>query len=127
MAAAAINRYSSVFEHTALAHLHTERLRSSIADILATPTYDGRRGFTVSYFHRAEELAAELRAAGLGNVEVLGVEGPPGTAEGRRAEPGAPPGDHLFRSALTAARLAEPYPELLAANSHLLAIGRAPA
>lgn len=28
------------------------------------------------------------------------------------------------QSALTAARLAEPYPELLAASSHLLAVGR---
>ncbi len=32
----------------------------------------------------------------------------------------------LFNSALTAARLAEPYPELLAASSHLLAVGRRP-
>jgi hypothetical protein len=32
----------------------------------------------------------------------------------------------MFESALTAARMAEPYPELLAASSHLLAIGRRP-
>jgi hypothetical protein len=33
----------------------------------------------------------------------------------------------LFASVLTAARMAEPYPELLAASSHLLAVGRRPA
>ncbi|SHN15340.1 class I SAM-dependent methyltransferase [Actinacidiphila paucisporea] len=124
VAAAAINRYASVFEHTALAHLHTERLRESIAEILATATYDGRRGFTVSYFHRAEELAAELRTVGLRDVHVFGVEGPTWSLlKAVEQNTGAPPADALFQSALTAARLAEPYPELLAANSHFLAVG----
>lgn len=126
VAAAAINRYASVFEHTALAHLHTERLRKSIAEILATATYDGSRGFTVSYFHRAEELAAELRAAGLRDVQVFGVEGPTWSLlKAVEQNTGAPPSEELFESALTAARLAEPYPELLATSSHFLAIGYA--
>lgn len=38
---------------------------------------------------------------------------------------GAPPSGELFESALTAARLAEPHPELLAASSHFLAVGYA--
>ncbi|UWE13022.1 class I SAM-dependent methyltransferase [Actinacidiphila bryophytorum] len=125
VAAAGINRYASLFEHTALAHLHTERLRTSVAGILDTATYDGRRGFTVSYFHRAEELAEELRAAGLRDVEVFGVEGPAWSQlKAVEQATGAPPPDALFESALTAARLAEPHPELLAAGSHLLAVGR---
>ncbi|MFJ3497104.1 class I SAM-dependent methyltransferase [Streptomyces sp. NPDC086091] len=124
VAAAAINRYSALFEHTALAHLHRERLRDSIADILATAAYDGRGGFTVSYFHRAEELAAEAEAAGLRDVRVFGVEGPAWSLlKAVEQSTGAPPGDDLFRSALTAARLAESHPELLAASSHLLAVG----
>ncbi|WP_037912017.1 class I SAM-dependent methyltransferase [Actinacidiphila yeochonensis] len=124
VAAAAINRYASVFEHTALAHLHTERLRESIADVLASASYDGRRGFTVSYFHRAEELADELGAAGLRDVRVFGVEGPTWSLlKAVEQSTGAPPSEELFASALTAARLAEPYPELLAAGSHLLAVG----
>jgi ubiquinone/menaquinone biosynthesis C-methylase UbiE len=126
VAAAGINRYASVFEHTALAHLHTERLLASVEDILATAAYDGRRGFTVSYFHRAEELAAELGAAGLRDVQVLGIEGPSWSLlKAVEKATGAPPDDALFESALAAARLAEPYPELLAASSHLLAVGRA--
>lgn len=36
-------------------------------------------------------------------------------------------GSGLFESALTAARMAEPYPELLSASSHMLALARRPA
>jgi ubiquinone/menaquinone biosynthesis C-methylase UbiE len=123
VAAAAINRYSSLFEHTALAHLHTERLRTSVADILATATYDGRRGFTVSYFHRADELAAELRAAGLHDVRLFGIEGPAWSLlKAVEQATGAPAPEDLFQSALTAAHLADPHPELLSASSHLLAL-----
>lgn len=35
-------------------------------------------------------------------------------------------GSGMFHSALAAARTAEPCPELLAASSHLLAVGRRP-
>ncbi|WP_030897672.1 class I SAM-dependent methyltransferase [Streptomyces sp. NRRL F-5126] len=127
VAAAAINRYSSLFEHSALAHLHTPRLESSVSDILRTAVYDGRRGFTLSYFHRGEELAEELSAAGLCDVEVFGVEGPAWSMlKAVENQPGPGPDEALFTSVLTAARTAEPYPELLAASSHLLAVGRSP-
>ncbi|MFJ2646807.1 class I SAM-dependent methyltransferase [Streptomyces sp. NPDC087420] len=127
VAAAAINRYASVFEHTALAHLHAEPVRESISRILASSVHDGRRGFTVAYFHRAEELATELRQTGLQQVEVFGIEGPAWSLlKAVEQSSGAPPSEALFQSALTAARLAEPYPELLAASSHLLAVGHVP-
>lgn len=58
VAAAAINRYASLFEHVTYAHLHTERLHTSVSSILQTAVYDGKRGFTLAFFHRAEELAA---------------------------------------------------------------------
>ena len=32
--------------------------------------------FTTAYFHRPEELAAEVHDAGFGDVEILAVEGP---------------------------------------------------
>lgn len=127
VAAAAINRYASLFEHVTYAHLHTDRMEASIESILRTAVYDGNRGFTLAYFHRADELAEELRDAGLTNVEVFGVEGPAWSAlKAVEQQPGPGPTDDLFASVLTAARLAEPYPELLAASSHLLAFGRAP-
>ncbi|WP_433891775.1 class I SAM-dependent methyltransferase [Streptomyces sp. CA-111067] len=126
VAAAAINHYASLFEHAALAHLHTERMQASISEILRTAVYDGNRGFTLAYFHRAEELADELRRSGLAGVTVFGIEGP-AWALLKAVEQRDPVAldDALFKSSLTAARLAEPYPELLAASSHLLAIGMA--
>ncbi|WP_073492255.1 class I SAM-dependent methyltransferase [Actinacidiphila paucisporea] len=126
VAAAAINRYASLFEHTALAHLHTERMQVSISEILRTAIHDGKRGFTLAYFHRAEELAAELRESGLADVEVIGIEGPAWSLlKAVEQQTGQRPTGALFDSALTAARMSEPYPELLAASSHLLAVGRA--
>ncbi|GAA4687269.1 hypothetical protein GCM10023347_48560 [Streptomyces chumphonensis] len=127
VAAAAINRYASLFEHVTYAHLHAPRLQESIATILRTAVHDGRRGFTLAYFHRAEELAEELRACGLSDVQVYGIEGPAWSIlKAVEQQSGVSPSDALFDSVLTAARMAEPYPELLAASSHLLAIGRAP-
>ncbi|WP_030635827.1 class I SAM-dependent methyltransferase [[Kitasatospora] papulosa] len=128
IAAAAINRYASLFEHVTYAHLHTERIHDSVSKILETAVYDGVRGFTLSYFHRAEELAAELTASGLTDVQVFGIEGPAWSlVKAAEQQPGEGPTDDLIASAMAAARLAEPYPELLAASSHLLAVGRAPA
>ncbi|MGN9791379.1 class I SAM-dependent methyltransferase [Streptomyces sp. OZ13] len=127
VAAAAINRYASLFEHVTYAHLHTERIRNSVSKILETAVYDGARGFTLSYFHRAEELVAELVASGLRDVQVFGIEGPAWSlVKVAEQQPGDGPTDELIASAMDAARLAEPYPELLAASSHLLAVGRAP-
>ncbi|GHG82812.1 class I SAM-dependent methyltransferase [Streptomyces griseocarneus] len=128
VAAAAINRYASIFEHSALAQLQKPRLESSVSEILRTAVYDGHRGFTLSYFHRGEELAEEMRSVGLTDVAVFGVEGPAWSMlKAVEHSSGLTPNDDLFASVLTAARMAEPYPELLAASSHLLAVGKAPA
>ncbi len=124
VAAAAINRYASLFEHAALAHLHTPRMQASIAEILRTATYDGSRGFTLAYFHRAEELADELRESGLDEIAVLGVEGPAWSLLRSADQFGeSEQSSALFDSSLVAARLAEPYDDLLAANSHFLGFG----
>ncbi|MCX4779517.1 class I SAM-dependent methyltransferase [Streptomyces sp. NBC_01264] len=125
VAAAAINRYSSLFEHVTYAHLHTERLQTAVSKILSTAVHDGK-GFTLAYFHRAEELVAEMRDAGLTDVEVFGVEGPAWSLLKAVEQSGTVPSEDLLASALTAARMAESYPELLAASSHLLAVGRVP-
>ncbi|MEU6498578.1 class I SAM-dependent methyltransferase [Streptomyces californicus] len=128
VAAAAINRYASLFEHVTYAHLHTERIHNSVSKILETAVYDGSRGFTLSYFHRAEELVTELVASGLENVQVFGIEGPAWSlVKAAEQQPGEGPTDELIASAMDAARMAEPYPELLAASSHFLAVGTVPA
>ncbi|MFJ2514711.1 class I SAM-dependent methyltransferase [Streptomyces griseoviridis] len=129
LAAAAIGRYASLFEHTAFAHLHTGPFPESIATILRTQIHDGRRGFTTAYFHGADELCAEVSEAGFIDARVYGVEGPAWSAlaavertSGQRVGPDSP----LFQSALAAARMADAYPDLLAAASHLLAVGHRP-
>ncbi|MEY9840559.1 class I SAM-dependent methyltransferase [Streptacidiphilus sp. EB103A] len=125
VAAAAINRYASLAEHTSTGMLANERLRASVESILATQQYDGHRGFTAAHFHTASQLADEMAAADLRPRAVYGVEGPMWglvkAVEQRDGEP-LPDDDPVMLSALTAARLADPYPDLLAASSHLLAI-----
>jgi SAM-dependent methyltransferase len=129
VAAAAIGRYASLFEHTATTMLTRDGARDAVADILATGRHDpGRKGFTAAYFHTAAELAEEMTAAGLTEVTVVGVEGPAWAllkaAEQHTGE--ALADSSMFAAALTAARLAEPYPELLSAASHLLGVGTVP-
>ncbi|MGW1001105.1 class I SAM-dependent methyltransferase [Streptomyces sp. NPDC002520] len=128
LAAAGINRYASLFEHTAFAHLHKEPMAKNISGILATQTHDGKKAFTTAYFHSGEQLRDEVAAAGFRGAEVFGVEGPAWSllAATERHTGESLIGSPMFESALTAARMAESYPELLAASSHLLAIGRRP-
>ncbi|MFD5319695.1 class I SAM-dependent methyltransferase [Streptomyces sp. NPDC127098] len=126
LAAAGINRYASLFEHTAFAHLHRDDVRRSIAGILESRVHDGKKSFTQAYFHSADELRGEVAAAGFEGVEVFGVEGPTwGMLKATEQFTGESViGTPLFESALAAARMAEPYPELLAASSHLLSVAR---
>ncbi|GHA01645.1 class I SAM-dependent methyltransferase [Streptomyces echinoruber] len=128
LAAAGINRYSSMFEHAAFAHLHKEPMQRSIGGILASQIHDGKKGFTAAYFHSGEQLRDEVAAAGFDDAQVYGIEGPAWSmlAAAERNTGGDFRETPLFESALTAARMAEPYPELLAASSHLLSIGHRP-
>lgn len=128
LAAAGINRYAPLFEHTAYAHLHQEPLRTGIDTILATQIHDGKKAFTSAYFHSGEQLRDEVAAAGFVASEVFGIEGPAWSllAAAERNTGRSFRESSLFESALVAARMAEPYPELLAASSHLLAVGRRP-
>ncbi|MBB4791884.1 SAM-dependent methyltransferase [Streptomyces nodosus] len=129
LAAAGINRYASLFEHSAFAHLHKPSLQKSIGSILASQVHDGKKAFTAAYFHSGEQLRDEVDTAGFTAPEVYGVEGP---AWSMLAAAERTTGDDfrdtpLFESALVAARMAEPYPELLAASSHLLVVASRPA
>ncbi|MFB8379048.1 class I SAM-dependent methyltransferase [Streptomyces rubiginosohelvolus] len=105
VAAAAINRYASLFEHVTYAHLHTERIHDSVSKILETAVYDGVGGFTLSYFHRAEELLAELVTSGLEHVQVFGIEGPAWSlVKTAEQQPGEGLTEELIASAMAAAR-----------------------
>jgi hypothetical protein len=77
--------------------------------------------FTTAYFHRPEELRAEVQEAGLAVESLYRVEGPgwilPDLAD-RWADPGR-------RAALVhVARLLEAEPSVLGCSAHLLVVGR---
>jgi SAM-dependent methyltransferase len=79
--------------------------------------------FTTAYFHRPQELADEVRAAGLDLRGVYGVEGPgwilPDVPE-RMATP--PRREALLR----VARMLETEPSVLGSSAHLLAVAQRP-
>jgi 2-polyprenyl-3-methyl-5-hydroxy-6-metoxy-1,4-benzoquinol methylase len=121
VAVAAIGRYAGLLDLAALGVLDeptAERVRSAIE----TAVHDPRLGFTTAYFHHPDELAGELRAAGLAEVSVFGVEGPTGPALDAH---GLERIDEFLPSALASARIAEQDPALIATSAHLLAFGRA--
>ncbi|MEV6688547.1 class I SAM-dependent methyltransferase [Streptomyces sp. NPDC051130] len=125
VAAAAIGRYASLFEHVATTMLTVDRVRDAVADILDSGIHEpGRKGFTSAYFHTGEGLAAEMREAGLGAPRVYGIEGPAWSALKATEQHTGDGliGSKMFEAALTAARLAEPHPDLLSASSHMLAV-----
>ncbi|MEU8777954.1 class I SAM-dependent methyltransferase [Streptomyces sp. NPDC048606] len=129
VAASAIGRYASLFEHVATTALAGERVRDAVSDVLVSGVHAaGRKGFTSAYFHTGAGLAAEAVEAGLLAPVVYGVEGPAWSALKATEQH---TGDRLahsrmFDAALAAARLAEPYPDLLAASSHMLAVATVP-
>jgi len=125
--AAAVGRYASL-----LSGVSENLLRDpDFAAIVARDLRDGQHRnptnkeyFTTAFFHRPEELEAEMREAGFNLVELLGVEGPGwllSDLEQRWADPAE------RERLLQAARAVESEPTLLGLPPHLLAIGRKPA
>jgi ubiquinone/menaquinone biosynthesis C-methylase UbiE len=76
--------------------------------------------FTTAYFHRPEELQAEVLAAGLSNVRTYGIEGPGGLLWPRWDNPD----DRT--SIMRVARLLESEPSVIGASPHILAVGQKP-
>jgi SAM-dependent methyltransferase len=77
--------------------------------------------FTTAYFHRPEDLRAELDEAGFSQVEVMGVEGVAwmfADFESRWAD------EALRQDILNIARALEAEPSIVGASAHLLGIGR---
>ena len=79
--------------------------------------------FTTAYFHRPDELAEEMRSAGLMAEGVYGIEGPGWMLQ----DIGARMGDPERREALLrVARMLESEPSVIGSSAHLLAVGRRP-
>jgi SAM-dependent methyltransferase len=97
---------------------------AAFAGTLATGCGDPLGNLPSAFSHRPQQLADEMAAAGLVDIEVLGIEGPGwvlfarSLTEERAAS--------LVTAAACAARLYDGYAEMAAASAHLLAFGRRP-
>jgi SAM-dependent methyltransferase len=106
----------------------------AFSGVLARDLQDGQhrnttgdpKRFTTAYFHRPEELAAEMRTAGLDVIELVPVEGPCWLAQGSEAGFSQCWSDPDRRKRLLElARTVEHDPMALALSQHILAISRA--
>jgi ubiquinone/menaquinone biosynthesis C-methylase UbiE len=122
MAAAVISRHAGLLDLAATNRLGPDAVMRAV---LESGLHDVVLGFTTSYFHTAAELTSEITEAGFTDVRLYGIEGPLWPVlKGIEAHTGdslidAP----LFDSVVTAARMTETDPAIIAASSHILAIG----
>jgi ubiquinone/menaquinone biosynthesis C-methylase UbiE len=125
--AAAISRWASALDGLARDLLRDPRFEAIVEQDLRDGQHRNRTErpdyFTTAYFHRPEELAAEVRAAGLALEGVYGLEGPgwilPDVAERM--------GDADRRATLLrVARMLETEPAVLGSSAHLLAVAQRP-
>jgi SAM-dependent methyltransferase len=123
VAAAAISRYASLLDGVFRRFFEQPGYAEMVDRTLATGQHEpppGADWFTRSYFHQPDELRGELTAAGFGEVDVLGVEGPGVWAADlaeRHADPAA------WRQVLDAAARTERDPATIGLSSHLLGFG----
>ncbi|WP_329563878.1 class I SAM-dependent methyltransferase [Kitasatospora sp. NBC_01266] len=120
LAAAGTSRYITLLEAGSGGRLDAG-IAERVARTLRTGEYDGHLGFVPAHFHTAEELHAELRAAGLAEISVYGVEGPVWPA---LDVAGNDAFDAHVEAALHSARLVERDALLVNASAHLLAVAR---
>jgi ubiquinone/menaquinone biosynthesis C-methylase UbiE len=125
VAAAVISRYASALAGLAYRLSLDPRFVEIRNQDLATGqhrnTTERLDYFTTAYFHRPEDLRAELSAAGFDGVEILGVEGLGEWLtdfDERWADPA------LRHDLLDVARRVESEPSIVGASAHLLGIGR---
>ena len=126
LVAAAISRFAGLLDLLVAELLHQPDVRPLVAAALESGAFQGSTDglFTTAYFHLPRDLRAELAESGFCAVEILSIEGPGflvADFERRWADP------VQRETMLWAAEVVESEPEMLAASSHLLAVGRSPA
>jgi ubiquinone/menaquinone biosynthesis C-methylase UbiE len=126
--AAAISRFAATIDGVRKARLDEPGFEAIVEDDLREGRHrnpDGRPDwFTTAFFHRPEQLAAEVEAAGFALEALVAVKG---VGEFAR-DPDAWLDDPRRRDVLLRAiRRVEAEPALLGASPHLLVVGRAPA
>jgi SAM-dependent methyltransferase len=122
LAAAAISRFASTLDGLRIGALVDSEFRANVDHALATGVHRNPQRvpswFTTAYFHRPDDLRAEVAEAGFADVRLVAVEGPAwllGDLAGWLEDP-ALLLDHLARL--------ESEPSLLGASAHLIALAR---
>lgn len=125
VAVAAISRFASIVDGLARGMLLHPEFQAIVEKDLRSGEHRNPNelphAFTTSFFHRPDQLAAELAAAGFALDALYGIEGPAGWFA-----PQAPPaeGSAEYERMLWVARAVEQEPALLGGSAHLLAIVR---
>ena len=125
--AAAIALFASTIDGVRNALLDEPGFEAVVEHDLRTGVHRNPRGrpewFTTAFFHRPEQLAGEVEAAGFALEALVAIEGVGYYA----GEPDAWLDDPARRAALLRAiRRVEAEPAMLGASPHLLAVGREP-
>jgi len=126
--AAAISRFASLVDGLARGFFQDAEFRGIVEGDLAqgvhrNPT-DRIEYFTSAYFHRPEELSAEVELAGLGDVRIFAVEGPVWSAAHFRDAWNDPAQQQELLEFLA---IVEAEPSIAGASGHMIAVARRPA
>lgn len=121
--AAAISRFASLIDGLASGYFRDAEFRKIVAEDIASgqhcnptnhPAY-----FTTAYFHRPEDLAAEVHAGGFGDVQIVAIEGPVWSAALFHEAWDDP---RQRRSLMEFLSLIEREPSVQAASAHFIAV-----
>jgi ubiquinone/menaquinone biosynthesis C-methylase UbiE len=125
--AVAISRYASALDGLARDLLDDPEFERIVNRDLQEGQHRNPTGrldyFTTAYFHRPDELADEVRAAGLALEGVFGIEGPGWILEDVSARMANP---RRRSTLLRVAQLLENEPAVVGTSAHLLAVGQRP-
>jgi ubiquinone/menaquinone biosynthesis C-methylase UbiE len=124
LAVAAISRFASLLDGLLSGHLRDEEgweiVQRDLAEGQHRSSPDRPALFTTAYFHRPEELRAEVEEASFEVEAVFGVEGPGWLVDDRLD-------DELVREdVLRVARALEQEPTTIGTSAHFLAVARRP-
>lgn len=125
--AAAICRFASLIDGLSRGFFQDANFRRIVEADLSSGRHENPTNkfdyFTTAYFHRPEELSAEVSEAGFSDVRVLAVEGPVWSAAGFRE---AWNDAEQRRKLLEFLSAIESEASLLGASGHLLAVATKP-
>jgi SAM-dependent methyltransferase len=120
LVASAISRFASLLDGLLRGYLQDPSFSAIVEQDLADGQHRSPDNelFTTAFFHRVEELSAEVGEAGFGVEAVYGVEGPGWLVRDAWDD------EETRRNVLFVARVLEQEPTVIGLSSHLLVVAR---